>query len=83
MILLLSLKPDQIGIISEFATHAWKEAWSVIHTNFGKSIIATRLVLKDNRKNDIEIFPVSAYASVGVADAQMWDIFLQNFFQVL
>ena len=68
-----------VGIIlSEFATHAWKEAGSVIYTNFGKRIIATRLVLKDNRKNDIEIFLVSAYAPIGVADAQTWDTFLQN-----
>ena len=68
-----------VGIVlNKSATQAWKEAGSPIYTEFGNRIIATRLSLKDNRNKNIDIFLVSAYAPIGVADALLWDTFLQN-----
>ena len=68
-----------VGIVlSQPAIQAWKDAGSVVYTNFGKRIIAIRLCLKDRNNKNIFIYLVSAYAPIGIADVNVWDTFLEN-----
>jgi len=68
-----------VGIaLSQLAIQSWKDAGSVIFTNFGKRVIAIRLCIKDRNHKIISVYLVSAYAPIGVADNNVWDTFLEN-----
>jgi len=54
-----------VGIIlSPTATVAWRSAGSVLHNTFGGRVIAVRLLVKDDRQQEIGLYLVSAYAPV-------------------
>jgi len=68
-----------VGIIlSPTATVAWRSAGSVLHNTFGGRVIAVRLLVKDDRQQEIGLYLVSAYAPVGVADQNYWDEFIEK-----
>ena len=68
-----------VGIaLNKLATHSWKKAGSLIITDFGPRIIATRLKVFDQKNNPCFVFLISAYAPIGVANQLIWDRFLDN-----
>ena len=68
-----------VGIaLNKLATQSWKEAGSLIITDFGPRIIATRLKVFDQKNNPCFVFLISAYAPIGVANQLIWDRFLDN-----
>ena len=67
-----------VGIVlSVRGVDAWKAAGSEVY-NYGAHVIATRLMMRDNRGKQICIFLVSAYAPVGTADQKLWDEFFEQ-----
>ena len=66
----IALNPD--GVI------AWKAAGCESHTDLGARIMAIRLLLKDQQKRDVGVFIISAYAPVGNAPDDVWDIFFEQ-----
>jgi len=47
-------------------------------TPFAGRVIAVRLLVKDERQQEIGLYLVSAYAPVGVADQNYWDEFIEK-----
>ena len=85
---LAGLEPNQVrsrrgeqgvGIaLSQNAVAAWKAAGSILHDDLGARILAVRLLVRDDRKKEVGIFLVSAYAPIGCADQSHWDDFMEK-----
>eukprot|EP00111_Clytia_hemisphaerica_P017993 TCONS_00053260-protein len=68
-----------VGIVlNNIGTQSWKEAGSLIITDFGPRIIATRLKVADQRNKPCCVFLISAYAPIGAAKQLTWNHFLDN-----
>ena len=57
---------------------AWRAAGSVVHSDLGARVIAARMIVQDIHKRDVGLFLISAYAPVGVADADEWTEFFAS-----
>ena len=54
-------------LLSKNAVTAWKSAQSIVCNDLGAIIIAVRLLVNDNMKNEITLFLISTYARIGNA----------------
>ena len=66
----IALSPD--------GTSAWKAAGGETHIDIGARVMAIRLLLKDHQNRDIGVFLISAYAPVGNASDDVWNIYLDQ-----
>ena len=66
----IALNPDGVS--------AWKAAGCESHTDLGARVMAVRLLLKDKQSRDVGVFLISAYAPVGNAPDDVWDIFFEQ-----
>ena len=61
-----------VGILlSKNAVTAWKSARSIVHNNLGVRIIAVRLLVNDNMKNEVGLFLIFAYAPIVNANQKL------------
>ena len=61
-----------VGILlSKNAVTAWKSAGSTVHNDFRARIIAVRLLVNDNMKNEVGLFLISAYAPIVNANQKL------------
>ena len=68
-----------VGIVlNKDGVAAWKAAGYEKHVNFGARVMALRLLFKDVNNKDVAVFLVSAYAPVGNAPDQEWDVYLDK-----
>ena len=58
--------------LSHEAIEEWKGAGSELHIDLEARLIAIRLLVKDNKDNDVYVFLVSAYAPVSTAPYTVW-----------
>ena len=62
----IALSPD--------GTSAWEAAGGETRIDIGARVMALRLLLKDQQNRDIGVFLISAYAPVGNASDDVWNI---------
>ena len=68
-----------VGILlSKNAVTAWKSTGFIVHNDLGARIIAVRLLVNDNMKNEVGLFLISAYAPIGNANQKLWDNFIEK-----
>ena len=68
-----------VGILlSKNAVTAWKSARSFVHNDVGARIIAVRLLVNDNMKNEVELFLVSAFTPIGNTNQKPLDNFIEK-----
>ena len=65
-------------VLNKEGVAAWKAAGYEKHVNFGARVMALRLLFKDVNNKDVAVFLVSAYAPVGNAPDQEWDVYLDK-----
>ena len=65
-------------VLSPDAITAWKKGGCVIHNDLGARVMAVRLMMQNDRKDDIGVFLVAAYAPVGNAKQNSWDEFSET-----
>ena len=59
---------EGVGIaLSPAGMDAWKQAGQVVHDDLGSRVMAVRLAVKDEKRRELNIFLVSAYAPTGDA----------------
>ena len=69
-----------VGILlSENDVTAWRSVGSIVHNDIGSRIIAVRLLVNDNMKNEVGLFLISAYGPIEDADQKLWDSFIGKF----
>lgn len=66
----IALSPDGVS--------AWKAAGGETHTDLGARVMAVRLLLKDRKNKDVGVFLISAYAPVGNASDDVWDVYFDQ-----
>ena len=73
LILVKSRRGEQgVGILlSKNAVTAWKSAGSIVHNDLGARIIAVRLLVNDNMKNEVGLFLIAAYAPIVNANQKL------------
>ena len=65
-------------VLSPEALHSWKASGFEIHNDLGARVMGIRLLMKDNKNNDVGLFLISAYAPVGSAKQPLWDDFIET-----
>ena len=65
-------------LLSKYPVTAWKFAGSVVHNDLGARIIAVRLLVNGNMKNEVGLFLITAFAPIGSANKKLWDNFIEK-----
>ena len=68
-----------VGILlSSNAVTDWKSSGSIVHNDLGARIIAVRLLVNDNMKNEVGLFVISAYAAIRNANQKLWNNLIEK-----
>ena len=70
-------------VLSPEALLSWKASGYELHNDFGARVMGIRLLLKDNKDNDVGLFLISAYAPIGSAKQPLWDDFIETLEQCI